>query len=119
MGIHFISKSWRAPLQLIDSWLPVPTPIRSGRSMAAPLLSRFVRAGWLRTAAGTPSGRTEATTYDGLDHIQMRQGRTPVRLVRTARMPGEGGRLVISGRLADVCAELDRLAAMERPSGAH
>ena len=27
--------------------------------------------------------------------------------------PGEAGRLVISGRMADVCAELDRLAARE------
>jgi hypothetical protein len=26
-------------------------------------------------------------------------------------------RLVISGRLADVCAELDRLAALEHPTG--
>ena len=31
----------------------------------------------------------------------------PVRVVRTQ------GRLVISGRLADVCAELDRLVALE------
>jgi hypothetical protein len=31
----------------------------------------------------------------------------PVRVVRTQ------GRMVISGRLADVCAELDRLAALE------
>ena len=27
--------------------------------------------------------------------------------------PGKAGRLVISGRMADVCAELDRLAARE------
>jgi hypothetical protein len=31
----------------------------------------------------------------------------PLRVVRAS------GRLVISGRMADVCAELDRLAAME------
>ncbi|MGE0332498.1 MAG: hypothetical protein AB7P37_17610 [Ramlibacter sp.] len=41
----------------------------------------------------------------------------PLRVVRvmdrdSPRAPS-GGRLVISGRLADVCAELDRLAALE------
>ena len=41
---------------------------------------------------------------------------TPLRVVRvcdTHSASGEMGRLVISGRMADVCAELDRLAARE------
>lgn len=41
---------------------------------------------------------------------------TPLRVVRVveASAPRAGaGRMVISGRLADVCAELDRLAALE------
>jgi hypothetical protein len=40
----------------------------------------------------------------------------PLRVVRTvdAQQPGFiAGRVVLSGRLADVCAELDRLAALE------
>ncbi|CAN7186894.1 hypothetical protein LJR290_002512 [Variovorax sp. LjRoot290] len=40
----------------------------------------------------------------------------PLRVVRTvdAQRPGQNaGRVVISGRMADVCAELDRLAALE------
>lgn len=40
----------------------------------------------------------------------------PLRVVRTVdaqRRGGVTGRLVLSGRLADVCAELDRLAALE------
>ncbi|NMM90246.1 hypothetical protein B2J88_38955 [Rhodococcus sp. SRB_17] len=39
----------------------------------------------------------------------------PHRAVRVLRRSGTGGtdRLVISGRMADVCAELDRLAARE------
>jgi hypothetical protein len=40
----------------------------------------------------------------------------PLRVVRMldARQPGENaGRMVISGRMADVCAELDRLVALE------
>lgn len=42
----------------------------------------------------------------------------PLRVVRVMDKPGShaggaAGRMVISGRMADVCAELDRLAAME------
>lgn len=40
----------------------------------------------------------------------------PLRVVRTVdaqRCGGVTGRLVLSGRLVDVCAELDRLAALE------
>lgn len=43
----------------------------------------------------------------------------PLRVVRVMDKPagsragGAAGRMVISGRMADVCAELDRLAAME------
>ena len=40
----------------------------------------------------------------------------PLRVVRAAepwRAPASAGRMVISGCMADVCAELDRLAALE------
>lgn len=36
-----------------------------------------------------------------------------VRVVDAGQTRGQTGRLVISGRMADVCAELDRLAALE------
>lgn len=39
--------------------------------------------------------------------------RRPNMVVRKAAAPGGTGRLVIAGRMADVCAELDRLAASE------
>lgn len=42
--------------------------------------------------------------------------RRPVRVVRVAEplhAPANAGRMVISGRMADVCAELDRMAALE------
>ncbi len=41
----------------------------------------------------------------------------PLRVLRVfeaGQMPSQVGRMVISGRMADVCAELDRLAAFER-----
>ncbi len=40
----------------------------------------------------------------------------PVRIIRVleaSQAPAQAGRMVISGRMADVCAELDRLAARE------
>lgn len=119
MGIHFISRSWRAPLQLIDSWLPTPAPLGARTSIAAPLLQKFVRAGWLGTRSGTPSRQADTTTPPVPDRTRHVRGSSSVRLIRPTHTAREGGRLVISGRLADVCAELDRLAAMERPSGAH
>ncbi len=36
-----------------------------------------------------------------------------VRVVEAGQAPASAGRMVISGRMADVCAELDRLAARE------
>jgi uncharacterized membrane protein len=46
--------------------------------------------------------------------------RRPLRVVRVVdgcRTPAGAGRMVISGRMADVCAELDRLAALEAERG--
>ena len=40
----------------------------------------------------------------------------PVRVIRVleaSQAPAQAGRMVMSGRMADVCAELDRLAARE------
>ncbi len=47
---------------------------------------------------------------------QTRVVRGPVRVVRVldGGKPGGSGRLVIAGRMADVCAELDRLALREQ-----
>ncbi len=42
-----------------------------------------------------------------------------VRVCDTHSPSGEMGRLVISGRMADVCAELDRLVAREAAQQAH
>lgn len=42
-----------------------------------------------------------------------------VRVCDSQATPGDVGRLVISGRMADVCAELDRLAEREAASTRH
>ncbi len=58
------------------------------------------------TAAQTSKGHATGTR-----HLQ--QARCVVRVLRTAASGADAGRLVISGRMADVCAELDRMAARE------
>jgi hypothetical protein len=40
-----------------------------------------------------------------------------VHVADTSQHGARPGRLVISGRMADVCAELERLAAMEAAAG--
>jgi len=40
-----------------------------------------------------------------------------LRVVDDAQPRANAGRMVISGRMADVCAELDRLAALEAAAG--
>lgn len=82
-----------------------------------------------------PRRRASAVLSSGLRYVGVRpnctlrqmgaspaSARAPVRPLRVVRMvdaqqpgrPGRAaGRMVISGRLADVCAELDRLVALE------
>lgn len=42
-----------------------------------------------------------------------RRGLRVMRLAEEVRQPGQAGCMRISGRLADVCAELERLAGLE------
>lgn len=44
---------------------------------------------------------------------QPRRGLRVTRLPDDGRQPGQAGCMRIAGRLADVCAELDRLASLE------
>jgi hypothetical protein len=119
MGFHLVSKTWRAPLRLIDSWLPVPSSRCQPQRITAPLMQRFVRAGWLGRETPYPS-RVDAPHPSATEVAQKSACDVPpVRVVRPTRSNRESGRLVISGRLSDVCAELERLAALEQPSGAH
>jgi hypothetical protein len=116
MGILFNTNTWRAPLRLIDSWLPSPSARRimaANEPAAARTVQRFARAGWL----GRPAS---VAAQQGANIAQMRRSETAstcrVRVLRqTDALPSTplGVRLVISGRINDVCAELDRLADQE------
>lgn len=96
---------------------------RSVRSDRGPSL----RTGW--TIAGTVASLTTAASHLGKAYKSDQASRTevirrlagqtdrkPLRVVQITDVhahPGAVGRLLMSGRMADVCAELDRLAALE------
>ncbi|MBI5279153.1 MAG: hypothetical protein HY854_22160 [Burkholderiales bacterium] len=75
------------------------------QSLAAWLLDRPAR----NDAAGVPAPAVRAASV-------VRPAVRPLRVVRVFDGPRAApcaGRMVISGRMADVCAELERLAAIE------
>lgn len=113
MGIRIQRNTWRKPLQFIDSWLPQPDSPRTGLSAVA---QRFVRAGWLRRTSDLPGPTLASTTcHDQPTACSLRTA--PVRVVRACVSQVAGARsdnrVVLSGRISDVCAELERLAALE------
>ncbi|MFP8777928.1 hypothetical protein [Hydrogenophaga sp. RWCD_12] len=116
MGIRITSTTWRTPLQLIDSWLPAPSPSCQTRRTASPWLQRFAKAGWL----GRNAQPAEIAPRSSIPLVPPACPATvraaPVRIVRPPKTVRGNTRLVIAGRMADVCAELDRLAALEQPS---
>jgi len=97
MGLFFTSSRWRAPLQLIDCWLPERSLEAPSGGTRNPVLQRFTRAGWLgRSAANAPRLVAEEPR---------------VRVVRPASaIRSADARLVVSGRIDVVCAALDHLA---------
>ena len=121
MGIRLNTNTWRAPLQLIDCWLPLQAS-HTPTQRAMPLfLQRFARAGWLKPAgtADTPADPRPASAGRLVTHVSPRP-----RYVRVHSTPDLNcstqapvGRFALSGRISDVCAELDRLAALEHPPG--
>jgi hypothetical protein len=116
MGIRITSSTWRKPLRLIDSWLPSkPSPTPPDRVLSQ-LLQRFTRAGWLGQVRNAPTlahRGTQETTPAAMPSRSCR-----VRVHANGSGAPTGPRLIISGRMADVCAELERLEALERQESA-
>jgi hypothetical protein len=72
-----------------------------------------------RTRKAVPAAALQQSTGTAVSAASVRPAR-PLRVVRVfegAQPRAAAGRMVISGRLADVCAELDRLAAAEAAAG--
>ncbi len=109
MGITLLTFSGLfAPLQQLASWF-ADSPVRSPQ----PTLARVAQSPSLLRAGGCgrPSWRPAVSSAP--------LARRPLRAVRVVRVvdgcntTAGAGRMVISGRMADVCAELDRLAESE------
>lgn len=79
-------------------------------------LSPSLQPGMAHFKAASPRACTRSTT--GVSSAADAGALRPLRVLRVfeaGQKPSQVGRMVISGRMADVCAELDRLAAFERP----
>lgn len=123
MGIRFTTNTWRAPLLLIDSWLPLAPSTRhhGARRLLPQAVQRFARAGWLGRTTESPSHASGCpVTVHPHPGAVVRGGTRAVRVLQAAAASNglrQDARLVISGRINDVCAELDRLAALEQQHG--
>ena len=123
MGINRLSQSstvasWTAPFRLpiraLARWLSRghtdpshALPMATARAPVASLAKTAPVIG--RPAfAVTASACTPAASRPGCGHRRLKVLREPDPLRR-----GSAGRMVISGRMADVCAELDRMARSE------
>jgi hypothetical protein len=90
MALFAAPAAW-APLQNLMRWL-MPGPVLPAGSRVNPLLPKV---------AEISQGNLQ---------------RRPLRIVHVreaGQSPSQVGRMVISGRMSEVCAELDRLAARE------
>jgi hypothetical protein len=107
MGLTlFTLGSLFAPLQgLMASLLPVRGSSRAvQRNCAAP----------------RPAGVVQRPVRGATSAVAPQRPCRPLRVVRfvePTRAAVDAGRMRISGRMADVCAELDRLAALEATAG--
>lgn len=94
-----------APLRQLAAWL-LPAAPRPVPGYAAP------RPAERRVAPHFIAPRAHATGARSQNTYQPKPLRV-VRVMESGQPRSEVGRMVISGRMADVCAELDRLAACE------
>lgn len=105
MNIAFFAepRTW-APLQSLLRWLaPAVAPL--GQTASQPCSASPARMDTL-PACQRRLNRSETA-------LAQRRPLRIVRIMEAGQAPAQVGRMVISGRLADVCAELDRLAACE------
>lgn len=125
MGIVSFSHSpvlsvFRAPLHALAAWF-VPTSStsrqfavpagaqRAPHQLALPFVSSGSTSRRRRANAHTAADLSGATTPKMTTHSRLKV----VREFDSAVSPACAGRMVISGRMADVCAELERMAQRE------
>ena len=122
MGIASFSRSpllcsLLAPLQALAAfWAPARPPVSAASISPVPAFRRLAANDSSATKSIADSARP--TGAAGSKHCQ-NAARTAPRRLKVVRefeagiSPSCAGRMVISGRMADVCAELDRMAQRE------
>ncbi len=101
-------------LQNLFRWL---TPRQSAIPQPASLPPIFE----VDTAINSVAKCAHRTRAEDINHKKpvRRRALRIVRVMEAGQSPAQVGRMVISGRMADVCAELDRLAACEAAQHRH
>lgn len=109
MGIALLALSdLFTPFQsLAHRWMPAARKRHRAAPVALEADLRYVQV--RPSQPGTPAGTTERSCRSAV------LPNRPLRVVRMAEAgaPRAGARVLLSGRMEDVCAELDRLAALE------
>jgi hypothetical protein len=87
---------------------PAPVAVKTSRSNAS------LRPVWAtRCPAGLSQGMKPGSAQHRNHATQVAPALRVLRVTESDQRVKGAGRMVISGRMADVCAELDRLAAIE------
>ena len=104
----FAAPSVMAPLQSLWRWLmPATAQDRPAHSGA----DQYASASATQSIANNT--RYSRTELQNKSSISTRRPLRILRVMEAGQAPTHVGRMMISGRMADVCAELDRLAASE------
>ena len=109
MGIAFVNRTGApAPFRNLLKWLAGIVPTRDFAARGDEAMPRARTLSLVRGVNST-AGRLEG------QRSPLAAGR-PLRVLRVVdshHAPTDAGRMVISGRMSDVCAELERLAGCE------
>ena len=121
----------------VSVWAAVMTPLQGLLSLFLPQQAASANVASLprhtsphyspHQATGHARSIDSSRWLRGSTQVALKQVRNPAQQLRISRLkivrqfePGVGpacaGRMVISGRMADVCAELDRMAEREGPA---
>jgi hypothetical protein len=104
----------RTPLRAFWNWLTETPPVLPVGSVSVGQRQAPIRS---MSRAATHGVTLRSQVLANQPNLPARRNaQRPLRTVRvmeTGQRPGQVGRMVMSGRMADVCAELDRLAACE------
>jgi hypothetical protein len=110
MNIVLQSPTVRTPLKAFWNWLTdTPVPMQTSRVGMRPNLTMVTTPHAVTVRAHLPTHQPTLPVARRATHRPLRT----VRVMEADQAPGQVGRMVMSGRMADVCAELDRLAACE------